>query len=265
MKKSLILLVGLLVSLASIGQSIIRLPDQIVYPGNPFVLNINLSRLDSAATSSAVLRYDLNGGVVEQPNQPTVTRYGRLLTISWTSIKTKALPINQRLWLEVKAGSVVKQGIFLFIGRLPPQTTTPGSSTYTAPSYEFPFSLIKDLPAYLTKTAIDGKVNTTTYQAYVDANDAKNTAQDNLIASKLSAQTLDPVPTVGSANPAASGGIFSALAGKMDFVFSVSSTQTILAQAGNPKLIFEVIGGVLTVYIYAPTASPTLQKFLIFN
>ncbi|QMW06350.1 hypothetical protein [Spirosoma foliorum] len=48
---------------------------------------------------------------------------------------------------------------------------------------------------------------------------------------------------------------------------STTSHAATVATATGPaaKLIIETVSGVMTLYIYSPTASPTLQRFLTFS
>ncbi|MFD2936305.1 hypothetical protein [Spirosoma flavum] len=146
--KAFLMFAAVVLALAQAIGQVVPLPDQTIYPGNPFALNIVITRVDSSATATSVLNYGTNGPPVEQPNQPIVSRSGRLVTISWSAAQTKSLPGGQRLWLEIKAGAVVKQGAFVTVSKFPIKVTQPGTFTVANPVAE------------LSETGSTGKVFT---------------------------------------------------------------------------------------------------------
>lgn len=136
MRKYLIAFVWLLVSLTGVSQSITALPDQLVFPGNPYVLNVVVSRADSAANSTATLFYSPNGRQIEQPGQPIVSRAGRLLSIAWTANQTRTLPVGQQLYLSISAGPVARLGALVTVTKYPQKITQPGTFTVVSPVVE---------------------------------------------------------------------------------------------------------------------------------
>lgn len=136
MKTYLIVFAGLLVSVAGISQGVTALPDQLVFPGNPYVLNVVVSRADSTANSTATLFYGPNGRQVEQPGQPTVSRAGRLLSIGWTANQTRTLPVGQQLYLSISAGPVARLGALVTVTKYPQKISQPGTFTVVSPVAE---------------------------------------------------------------------------------------------------------------------------------
>lgn len=137
--KTLNLVFALLLGLfRAVGQGVTPLPDQTVYPGNPFVLNVVIARPDSAAVASAVLYYGENGRLVEQPSQPVVSRAGRLLSIAWSAAQTRQLPTTAtaRLYLVISAGPVARLSANVVVTRFPLTITKPGTYTVVSPVAE---------------------------------------------------------------------------------------------------------------------------------
>jgi len=121
MKKTLLVLVGLLYSLASIAQ--FQLPDRAIYRGNPYVFALTLNKADSAQLVTAILRVRPYGPPVENVNQPVVTRSGRKAFFSWED--TRTLP-DPKGWLEIQVAGTTKYTAWVITTKTVPNVPTTG-------------------------------------------------------------------------------------------------------------------------------------------
>ncbi|MEZ0485448.1 hypothetical protein [Fibrella aquatica] len=98
------------------------------------------------------------------------------------------------------------------------------------------FSALTGIPSYLTSTALGAKLETALYTT----NRLNDRAE---VDSKIA----------------------TALGGKLSLTETTTTAETTAAATGPAKLIIQTISGTTTVYIYSPTASPTLLKILTYN
>lgn len=126
----LLLVLALILGMClAFSQGVTQLPDRPIFRGNPYTFSLVLASADSALVSTAVLYYDKNGRIVETPNQPTVSRAGRTLILSWNV--TSTLP--ERAWLEIRAGGVTRFVAWVVTNKNPTIIMPPGSLTVISP------------------------------------------------------------------------------------------------------------------------------------
>lgn len=235
MKRFLSVLVGLFLSLTSVAQVITPI-DWTGNHLNPYEQTVLLDSTWSGLAS--VKAYTEPGGrLISSLLQPVVTRTGNALFIRFAATAN----MSNRTYVTITTGTIVRRAGYLNLGYVSGVTAPGGIDAGGVNLGIINTDMVQGLNLILAK-----KVD-------VQSQTARDAGQDKQIQDNAAAFASDRDL------------LNTALGKKMEAVFSTSAGATTAAQIGPAKLIIEVLAGSMTVYIYAPTASPALQKILTYN
>jgi hypothetical protein len=227
------------------------------YAGNPIDKSIPLLRSDSSATIVVEARAGKVPGQYKLAIQPVILN--RTLDTLYVRIPASNLLPATGAWVEVKVGGIIRFAGALVVSKDPTISNTPVAVSYVlipgtagapgAPASTSALTALNNAVAGLQA----GKLDNTTYSAFLSAQATIDANQNTNTTNALNVAQ------------GAAAGVTALQSAKLDAALSTSPTQTLAAQSGSAKLIIEIVSGILTLYLYAPTASPALTKIFTYN